>query len=75
MPTDYSLHDLVPDAKVALEFGVHIKTIGRWGKDPNLDFPAAIEINGRFYRWRRELEEFKRARVVRRAATKESSAA
>jgi hypothetical protein len=72
---DATLNDLVPDAEVAREFGVHLKTIGRWDRDPDLGFPAAIKIRHRKYRYRRELEEFKRAQEVGRATAKESTAA
>jgi hypothetical protein len=61
--------DLIPDALVAKRYHVHITTIWRWGKDPNLNFPAAIEINGRNYRRRRELQRFERERVVARAVS------
>jgi len=66
---DAPLDDLIPDGNVARDrYHIHIKTLGRWDNDPDLGFPAPVIINGRKYRRRRELEEFERARVVRRAA-------
>jgi hypothetical protein len=56
--------DLVPDPKVARQYGVHIKTLGRWDEKPELGFARPIYINGRKYRRRGELREFER-----RAAT------
>jgi hypothetical protein len=58
--------DLIPDPLVAKRYHVHLSTIWRWDKDPTLKFPAAIEINRRKYRRRRELQSFERARVVAR---------
>jgi hypothetical protein len=60
--------DLLPDAKVAQRYGVHPRSVTRWDKDPKLGFPAAISINGRNYRRRRELEAFERRQVVKRGA-------
>jgi hypothetical protein len=52
-----------PDPKVARRFNVCQKTIDRWSKNPTLDFPKPMEINGRKYRKVRELEEWSAARV------------
>jgi hypothetical protein len=60
--------DLLPDPKVAQRYGVDLRSIGRWDKDRALGFPAAINIKGRNYRRRRELEEFERRQVVKRGA-------
>jgi hypothetical protein len=57
---------LVPDPKVWKEFGICSMTLFRWTNDPELGFPQPIKINGRCYRIRRELEEFKQ-RMLRRA--------
>jgi hypothetical protein len=64
-------------------YHVHIKTLSRWdmqrekaeaaaergdvSKPAKPMFPRAIEINGRKYRRRRELEAFEHASVVNRA--------
>ena len=34
-------------------------TFNRWEKDLKLQFPPAVKINKRNYRWRSQLEEFK----------------
>jgi hypothetical protein len=61
--------DLIPDAEVARgRYKVHPITLSRWDADPDLGFPAAIEINGRRYRRRGELKAWERARVVQRTA-------
>jgi hypothetical protein len=70
--------DLLSDAKVALRYGVHPKTIGRWDerrkqaaergeKDLTRYLPAPIEINRRKYRRIGELQGFERANVVHSA--------
>ncbi len=41
-------------AEVAEYFGTSTKTIRRWGKDPDLDFPEPIKIRGRDYHHRPE---------------------
>jgi hypothetical protein len=56
---------LMPDAKVARFFGVCSKTIERWDADEKLNFPPAIEINGRRYRDAEQLNAFIRARAKR----------
>jgi hypothetical protein len=66
--------DLIPDSEVARRYGVHIKTIARWDDYPQLDFPAPIVITNRKYRRRRELEEFERRQVVRRAERQAATA-
>ena len=40
----------LPDSKVAKRYGVCVRTLVRWDKQPELDFPQAIYINGRRYR-------------------------
>jgi hypothetical protein len=58
--------ELVPDPAVWREFGVTSMTGYRWSRDPKLNFPPAIKINGRNFRSRRSLEDFK-ARLLREA--------
>jgi hypothetical protein len=48
----------------ARRYGVVLKTIERWGKDPELGFPDEIEINGRFFRELSKLEAFERSKIV-----------
>jgi hypothetical protein len=66
--------ELIPDPRVADRYHVHPITIGRWDKDEELNFPAAIIINGRKYRRRVELEQWERSRVVARAAKQTEAA-
>jgi hypothetical protein len=40
---------LMRQSAVALELGVHPKTIGRWTEDPDLDFPRPLIIKGRYF--------------------------
>jgi len=39
-------------------------TLWRWERDPRLNFPPAIDINGRKYRSLRALEEWERQRAA-----------
>jgi regulator of protease activity HflC (stomatin/prohibitin superfamily) len=41
-------------------------TLWRWDQNPDLDFPAKIPIEGRNYRSRRMIEDFKQ-RMIRKA--------
>jgi predicted chitinase len=61
-------NELIPDRKVAERYDVHPKTIKRWDADLDLGFAPAVEINGRFYRRRGDLEKFERSRVRARAS-------
>jgi hypothetical protein len=56
--TDHVPEGYDPDSEVARYFGVHVKSLKRWDKRPELNFPKAIEILGRKYRSRREYHEF-----------------
>ncbi|MCS3761656.1 hypothetical protein [Bradyrhizobium centrosematis] len=49
----------VPDPIVANEFNISLMTLWRWSRDPNLGFPAAIQIRGKNFRSRSEIEAFK----------------
>jgi hypothetical protein len=64
--TETIADDLLPDVRVAQRYGVHPATIGRWDANPKLNFPKAVEINGRRYRYIRDLVMWERARVVAR---------
>jgi len=50
---------LVPDAQVCREFAITRMTLHRWGRDPGLGFPPAIQIRGRNFRSRAAIEHFK----------------
>jgi predicted DNA-binding transcriptional regulator AlpA len=62
-PKDDDEEKLDPDPKVAKNLGVTTRTIDRWDEDPKLDFPKAVEINGRKYRRRNEIRAFVRAHL------------
>jgi hypothetical protein len=64
---------LVPDPVVWRELGISAMTGWRWTRDPNLRFPAAIQIRKRNFRSRRALEEFKTAMM--RAAIRQREVA
>jgi hypothetical protein len=57
---------LVPDPVVWRELGISAMTGWRWTRDPNLRFPAAIQIRKRNFRSRRGIEAFKQ-RMLRDA--------
>ena len=51
---------LVPDRRAREEIGgISAMSLWRWGRRPELGFPPAIKINGRNYRSRLALEEWK----------------
>jgi hypothetical protein len=51
-------------AQVAKRYTRTRRTIERWERDPNLNFPKPLVIRGRKYRDEAELEAWERARVV-----------
>jgi hypothetical protein len=63
---DDDLDTFVPDPQVWRELGVTSMTGWRWSHDDRLNFPPPIQIRGRNYRSRRQLEDFK-ARLLRQA--------
>jgi hypothetical protein len=50
---------LVPDALIARDAGVTLRTLATWDDDPQLNFPAAVRIRGRKYRRWGEYQRFK----------------
>jgi predicted DNA-binding transcriptional regulator AlpA len=46
---------LIPDPQVAKSLGRSLRTLARWDKKPELNFPEAVPINGRKYRRADEL--------------------
>jgi hypothetical protein len=63
--------DLIPDPQVAdEEFNVCLKTLSRWDAKLELGFPPPIYINGRKYRKRGSIREFKRRAAVAYAANR-----
>jgi hypothetical protein len=63
-----------PDAKVAKQLGIHIKSLIRWDRRPELNFPKPLVINGRKYRRRREVQEFLRRAAVAHASKSKTTA-
>jgi len=57
-----------PAAKVARQLGIHIKSLIRWDRRPDLNFPKPLVINGRKYRRRREVQEFLQRAAVAHAS-------
>jgi predicted DNA-binding transcriptional regulator AlpA len=41
---------LIPDPQVARELGRNLRTLARWDKDPELNFPKPVRIKRRKYR-------------------------
>src|SRR6266404_5174820 len=70
---------LVRDSVAAEELGdVTRMTMYRWDKDPRmleLGWPPRIEMNGRAYRSRRQLEQFKHNLMLRAIAARGGKAA
>jgi predicted DNA-binding transcriptional regulator AlpA len=56
----------VPDPQVWKELGISSMTGWRWQRDPDLDFPPRIQIRGRNFRSRKQLERWK-AEMLRRS--------
>ena len=56
----------VPDPQVWKELGISSMTGWRWQRDPNLNFPPRIQIRGRNFRSRKQLERWK-AEMLRRS--------
>jgi predicted DNA-binding transcriptional regulator AlpA len=57
---------LLPDAKVRHRYGVSSSTLYRWDRNPAMNFPRPIKINGRLYRDEAELDRFDRERAAER---------
>ena len=61
---------LIPDRDVARErYRVHPHTLRRWDKNPDLDFPPPVYVNGRRYREAEKLDAWDR-KNSREAATR-----
>jgi hypothetical protein len=56
----------VPDPKVWRELGISSMTWWRWQRDPEINFPPRIQIRGRNFRSRKQLERWK-AEMLRRS--------
>jgi predicted DNA-binding transcriptional regulator AlpA len=55
----------VPIAQVAAEFGVCLRTIHRWIRDEQIDFPPPLFLNKRNYFRRSELDAWKNATAIK----------
>ena len=64
----------VPDPQVWKELGISSMTGWRWQRDPDLNFPPRIQIRGRNFRSRNQLERWK-AEMLRRSIGERSRAA
>jgi hypothetical protein len=58
---DDDIGPIQPRSETARQFGKTPRTLERWERDPELNFPKHIEINGLKYDIVRRLERFKRA--------------
>jgi hypothetical protein len=56
----------LPTTNVARRYGVVPRSIERWQKDPKLEFPQPLIINGRKYWSLAELETWEREQATRR---------
>lgn len=57
------LSPYLPSRRVAQRYSISLMTLWRWQRSANLEFPTAIQINGRKL-WRlQDLEEWERARA------------
>src|SRR5262249_51162054 len=70
MDTTFDDEAVDPDRTVAKQLGIHIKSLPRWDRRPELNFPKPLYINGRKYRRRREVQDFLRRAALAHAAAK-----
>jgi hypothetical protein len=49
---------LIPDRRAAQRYGVHIRTLARWDKTPELAFPPPVYLRGRRYREAAALDQW-----------------
>jgi hypothetical protein len=59
----------LPTRLVAERYKVSDRTVARWERDPRLNFPKPLIINGRKYRDEAELDAWDRANAGRIAAS------
>jgi hypothetical protein len=57
---------LVPDSQVRARYGRTAETLKSWERNPRLNFPQPVWINGRKFRDADELDAFDRARAAER---------
>ncbi len=64
----------VPDPQVWKELGISSMTGWCWQRDPDLNFPPRVQIRGRNFRSRKQLERWK-AEMLRRSVGGRSAGA
>jgi hypothetical protein len=52
----------------ARRYDKSVRTIERWGRDPDLEYPDEIEINGRYLRPLSKLERWEQKRAASAAS-------
>jgi hypothetical protein len=65
----------LPDPKVAIRYGVVVRTLERWDQNPELGFPKPFRINRRRYRDVDQLDEWDRKCAAAGRATRTPPAA
>jgi DNA-binding transcriptional MerR regulator len=58
----------LPTRQVCQRYGVSDRTVARWERDPDLNFPQALVVNGRKYYDQDQLTQWERASAGRTAA-------
>jgi predicted DNA-binding transcriptional regulator AlpA len=56
----------LPTRQVCARYGISDRTIARWERDPDLQFPKPLVINGRKFYSENALTAFDRAQVAQR---------
>jgi hypothetical protein len=65
-----SEEQFLSNQKQASRYGTTVRTISRWGGDPQLGYPPAYDFNGRPFRKLKELQEWERSRALIAAANR-----
>lgn len=63
--TKTDMRRLIPDPQVWKRYGVTSMTGWRWDRNASLNFPKAVVINRRKYRYEDELEAWERAQIAK----------
>jgi hypothetical protein len=58
------IDELWPTRKQCEFFDVCDRTLSRWEKNPKLEFPSFIEINGRKYRSKSAIQNWAHSRIA-----------
>jgi DNA-binding transcriptional MerR regulator len=54
----------IPDPQVAKDLGISLRTLARWDKKPELNFPKPVYTNRRKYRYADELAAWNREQTL-----------